>query len=142
MLQIPLSGLNGIGKFALVDSEDYTFLMRYSWNYRDGYALTKIKRKEVRMHRLILGVVDEKILVDHKDRNRLNNTKENLREFTPTQNANNRVDNRRLTAFGEEQTLAEWVEDPICNVRYQVLQKRIQKDIPFWVALIASDEDS
>lgn len=89
------------------------------------------------MHRLLLDVTDEEILVDHKDRNRLNNTKANLREFTPVQNANNRVDNRRLVAFGEEKTLAEWVEDPICRARYSVLQKRIQKDLPFWVALIA-----
>jgi hypothetical protein len=140
MLQIPLSGENGIGQFALVDSEDYPRLMRHSWYYRDGYALTKINKKEVRMHRLLLGVVDENIVVDHKDRNRLNNTKANLREFTPVQNANNRVDNRRLVAFGEEKTLAEWVEDPICRVRYSVLQKRIQKDLPFWMVLIANDE--
>lgn len=41
------------------------------------------------MHREILGIMDSKIKVDHKDRNGLNNQRSNLRIATYSQNASN-----------------------------------------------------
>ena len=46
MLEIKLNGVIGAGKFAKVDNRDYELVSRYNWYYRDGYALTKIKKKE------------------------------------------------------------------------------------------------
>jgi len=139
-LQIGLSGQAGRNKFAKVSKQDYELLMRYTWNYRDGYALTKINRKEVRMHRLVLGVTDPEILVDHKDRDRLNNQRGNLREFTHTQNSNNRSSSRFITAFGENKTVGEWAADPRCGCSYNVLIKRLDRDIQPECAILAVPE--
>ena len=69
------------GKFALVDDEDYWSLNSYKWCYSHGYAYRKtLKRqgaKTVYMHRQIMGFPKE--IIDHKDRNTLNNQRNNLR---------------------------------------------------------------
>jgi len=140
MLQIPLNG-NGSGKFAMVDPEDYPDLMRYSWYYKDGYAITKINRREVRMHRYIVNEKDPEVIIDHRDRNRLNNTRSNLRRFTLVQNANNRADNVFINAFGESKTVAQWSRDPRCRVPYETLRKRLENGIPAWAAILASSDD-
>ena len=70
-LQVPMGGVKGAGKFAKVDTADYSLVSRYSWYYRDGYAGSKINRREVRMHRMILNETDPERLVDHINRNRL-----------------------------------------------------------------------
>jgi hypothetical protein len=58
-----------------------------------GYILYNINKKSYRLHRLIFlyhyGYLPE--LVDHKDRNKLNNCIENLREATVSQNNHNRA---------------------------------------------------
>ncbi|MBY0254537.1 MAG: HNH endonuclease [Methylobacterium organophilum] len=50
------------------------------------YAYTCIAGKNRFMHRLILGVTDPKIFVDHIDMDGLNNRRSNLRLATATQN--------------------------------------------------------
>lgn len=141
MLQIRLNGTVGAGKYAKVSPEDYPMLMRYSWHYRDGYAITKIKGKEVRMHRLVMGTTDPDVIVDHINRDRLDNRRENLREFTLVQNANNRDDNVFIEAFGEKKTIAEWSRDERCCVSYNVLLGRLNKGIPAWMAILACGEE-
>tara|TARA_R100000152_G_C6774559_1_gene202409 strand:+ start:1698 stop:2120 length:423 start_codon:yes stop_codon:yes gene_type:complete len=140
MLQIQLQGINGAGKHALVSAEDYSLVMRHSWYYKDGYALAKINKKEVRMHRYIMDVKDPDLIVDHKDRNRLNNTRENLRIMDYLQNANNRRDNVFIECFGESKTIAEWSRDQRCNVSYEVLRSRIYKGVETWAAILAPSE--
>ena len=140
MLEIRLNGVIGAGKFAKVDSQDYELVARHSWYYRDGYALTKINNKEVRMHRYILQITDPEIIVDHVNRNRLDNRRENLRPYTQIQNANNRSDNVRVEAFGEEKTIAEWARDERCSVSYNVLRKRIYDGFPVWASILAPQD--
>lgn len=55
---------------------------RYARAYTDG--------KSVLMHRLILGITDSKIHIDHDDGVGLNNKRENLRVCTHSQNQMNR----------------------------------------------------
>ena len=50
MKYIPLTN----GKRAIVDDEDYDWLMQYEWHYHDGYARTFIDGMPVYMHDLIV----------------------------------------------------------------------------------------
>ena len=87
------------GGFALVSKDDLDLVSKYSWRRRDephtSYAYTvlhpsAIKQKYVLMHRLILGLTDHKIFVDHKNWNGLDNRRENIRPCTPLENQRNR----------------------------------------------------
>ena len=83
------------GKFAIVDDEDYERVNQYKWcafksAYGVYYAMRFENKKNIPMHRFILGLGDKKILVDHIDCDGLNNTKSNLRESTHAQNGRNR----------------------------------------------------
>jgi hypothetical protein len=137
MMQVLINGVVGAGKFALVDPADYPLVARHSWHYREGYAITKIDGKEVRMHRFIMNETDPEVIIDHKDRNRLNNTRKNLRKYNRVQNANNRSDNVKIECFGETNTIAEWSRHPMCQVSYNVLRSRIYNGVPTWAAILA-----
>lgn len=138
-LQIPLTGAAGAGRIAKVSPSDFSALSRYSWYYRDGYAITSMNGHEVRMHRFVLNETREDYVVDHIDGDRLNNTRDNLRSYTIKQNANNRIDNRRVQAFGEEKTVAEWVDDPRCQVKYDTLLGRLRKEVWPEYAILAPE---
>lgn len=90
-MTIPLSR----GKRALVSPEDYEKLAKHSWYFgRRGYAMRSKNmpngaRKTVSMHREILGArLDQE--VDHINRNRLDNRRENLRMLGHSANLHNR----------------------------------------------------
>ena len=141
-MKIWLNGIYGHGKHAEVDTGDYERVSQYSWHVKDGYAVSKAKlpngkRANLQMHRYVLGTTDPYILVDHIDRNRLNNCRSNLREVTPKENANNMSTNRRLVAFGEERTMAQWSEDSRCSVGYYVLSGRIASGFPVELSILA-----
>ena len=94
------------GKFALVDDEDYEYLNQWKWSAAKDhgafYAVRSItnnspgqpRQRSVRMHRLILDAKRGQI-VDHKDRNGLNNQRENLRFCTTTENSWNQSKQKR-----------------------------------------------
>lgn len=88
------------GKSAMVDDDDYHYLMQWKWHAaKDGntyYALRACyengKNIKIKMHRLLLGLDAADMRVgEHKDRNGLNNQRHNLRTATHRQNAVNRA---------------------------------------------------
>jgi hypothetical protein len=84
------------GYQALVDDEDYDRLMKYKWwankrgkvYYAVGYPKGQWLSSTLLMHRIILNA-SKGMLIDHKDRNGLNNQKSNLRICTKSQNIQN-----------------------------------------------------
>jgi hypothetical protein len=95
------------GQFALVDDSDYLTYCQYSWHpvkvNDTTYAYAHISgtgKNRVRMslHRLILGVKDRKIWVDHANRNGLDCRRKNLRTCTPSQNSVNSRKRTRKTS--------------------------------------------
>jgi len=88
MQKIPLTGEKGFGKFAMVSDEDYDSVSRYTWwLHKYGYAITRINGRSVPMHRYLMGF--PKQLVDHRDLDRLDNQRENLRLCSFEQNLSN-----------------------------------------------------
>jgi hypothetical protein len=80
MLTIPLSNSDRI---VFVDDEDFPLLSRITWMLdAEGY----VRNGNIRIHRLIMGLPH---LCDHRDRNKLNNQKHNLRAAGRQQNAMN-----------------------------------------------------
>lgn len=87
-------------KWALVDDEDFDWLNRFSW-YVDsyGYAGRRKNGKRVRMHREILQLAPSEN-IDHKDMNRLNNQRKNLRIANKSQNqANSGIRKNSLSGY-------------------------------------------
>lgn len=85
------------GLATLVDDEDFEELNKRKWYaLKDNNTFYAVraepwkdgKREKTKMHRLILGAVDNE-KVDHIDGNGLNNQKENIRICTTSQNAFN-----------------------------------------------------
>jgi hypothetical protein len=80
----------------LLDDDDYAWAASQRWaifhpiDNDTCYATTLINGKRYRMHRLLLGVTDPSVQVDHRDRNGLNNQRDNLRVCTNSQNQHNR----------------------------------------------------
>ncbi len=96
MKQIKLSQ----NKEAIVDDKDYEYLNQWKWSYHtSGYAYRMKHAKRVKgetrkgiayyMHREVMKAPDGK-LVDHINRNKLDNRKSNLRLCSQRQNLMNR----------------------------------------------------
>jgi len=83
----------------IVNAEDFECVARYAWELRNGYAMRKArdkgKRHSLSMHRMIAGAEPGQ-LVDHINRNKLDNRRENLRIVTPSQNNANQAGRRGL----------------------------------------------
>jgi hypothetical protein len=87
--QIPLDN----GFHAYVDAADYEWLSRWVWSLRGGYAVRLQKRKIIYMHREIMQP-PEGMVVDHKNLNKLDNTRANLWNCSHQENACNRSKKR------------------------------------------------
>lgn len=87
------------GQFAMVDDEDFERVMTHSWHINSyGYAIRREyvpirKKKVVAMHRFIMNAIKGDYF-DHRDRNPLNNQKENLRRCSHRDNMRNKVKQR------------------------------------------------
>jgi len=83
--RIPL----GDGHYAYVDAADFEWLSRWTWSLRGGYAIRQQNGRTISMHRQIMRT-PKGLVVDHKNGNKLDNTRENLRNCTRAENARNR----------------------------------------------------
>lgn len=97
MREIPLTQ----GRIAIVDGEDFErFGYLHYYYHQKGYALrwvgSKYRPKEIYLHQDIMGTPPPDMVIDHINRNRLDNRRCNLRFVTRAQN---RV-NSRKTRYG------------------------------------------
>ena len=83
--------LNNSDDVVIIDKEDYDKVKDHKWHVDSvGYARTHIENKTVRLHRFVLEVYDSNTLIDHINRNKLDNRKKNLRITTKVTNSINR----------------------------------------------------
>jgi len=73
------------GKYALVDNIDYEYLSQFKWCWHHGYVVSG--SPAIRMHRVIAerAGVDCSQTIDHKNLDKLDNRRKNLRPATPAQ---------------------------------------------------------
>lgn len=88
---IPLHSKSGsIRAFTKVDLNEFDFLNQWRWCLNtQGYARRRSNNKEIRLHRLIMNVLDKDIEIDHINGDILDNRKSNLRECAHNQNHQN-----------------------------------------------------
>ena len=96
------------GYKAIIDDDDAALVSQYKWHARviKGRVYAKSqrringKRQRFFMHRLICGIdLVSGIYVDHKNRDSLDNRKQNLRIATHTENNRNHGKTRGLSAY-------------------------------------------
>lgn len=72
------------------DLEEYNKIKDYCWSKNNnGYIVTNYNNSSKPIHQIIMNYPDD-MEVDHKDRNKLNNRKENFRIATHSQNSMNK----------------------------------------------------
>ncbi len=106
MKRIKLNSKKYPNKYALVDDEDFEYLNQFKWHpvkrnhtfYVARSAKINNKDTQIMMHREILKLTDSSIYTDHRDRNGLNNQKNNLRKCIPKQNNMNRCADKKSTS--------------------------------------------
>ena len=121
MKEIPLTQ----GKLAIVDDEDYVWLSQFNWHAVGNYAVRRVRlnppinglRQGVQfMHRVIMEA-PHGVLIDHRNRNPLDNRRCNLRFATVSQNLMNmrKADAKRSrykgVAYGKEGWQSQIMKD-------------------------------
>ena len=91
------------GKTAIFDDEDKDLIVNNKWYTKNNsgffYAVRTDRsvkpRRTVFMHRLVLGVTDPKVFVDHINHNTLDNRKCNLRACSHAENMQNGIKTKK-----------------------------------------------
>lgn len=126
---------NKINGDVLIDIEDIDLVKERSWYIKDGspnnYVACKLNNKTVKLHRFILGVTNRKDIVDHINRNTLDNRRCNLRIVDSTTNnlncsiSKNNTSGRTGVYYKEKHgnsTGGLWVAQ--CTVNFNKMCKR------------------
>jgi hypothetical protein len=87
-------GITDKGEEFYFNGEHSEEIMKYNWHISNGYLVTKISiEKGARLNRMVLGVNDIKIVVNHCGRNKMDNRvemlsisdyKDNMKELSPS----------------------------------------------------------
>lgn len=92
MRKIKLTGKYGQNKFTLVDNDDFELVNKFKWYLSGTYPVKSLgkrpNRKKISLHRFLLNP-PLNMMIDHIDRNGLNNQRSNLRICTNSQNIMN-----------------------------------------------------
>jgi hypothetical protein len=112
LVQIPLIGKYGLGKFAIVDADDFEKLIQYRWWARKHrgtfYAMARMNCRDVIMHRFILGDLCDGKIVDHINHDGLDNRKANIRPCTQKENSRNLRPRKKYIGVSFDRFRKKW----------------------------------
>jgi hypothetical protein len=103
---------------AFVDDNDYELASKYGWFYRRSslveyavtYSVFNGTKRWFYLHQLIMGTIDSKNKVDHKNRNGLDNQRCNLRIACHSDNMKNRRKHRGTSNYtGVSLHFGQWL---------------------------------
>lgn len=78
--------------FAIVDKDVYDEVNKHKWNLnKDGYAQGSVDGKPITMHKYLKGQPPKGLVIDHKNLNKLDNRRDNLKFSTISQNTQNKA---------------------------------------------------
>lgn len=120
---IPLYGRSGLRGHAVVDEADFECLSQWRWHLAaTGYAARR-ERKIVLMHRQILGLeYGDARVADHVDRDKLNNTRANLRAISRAANAQNIVHGYGESGYrGVVRNKGKWTSQVVVDGKHHYL---------------------
>lgn len=116
----------------LIDVGDYDKIKDYYWRITfqqefNYYCVeTKIKKKQTKLSRYLLGITDKNIYVDHINGDSLDNRRSNLRIASPHQNSMNRVKVSKTRLYkGVNQNSNRWV----AHIGYTNSKTGVRKNI-------------
>lgn len=97
LMEIPLTQ----GKVCLIDDKDVKLIKGFCIGFDGRYVALYKNRKKLYLHRVITGIQNKgkKIVVDHKNRDPLDNRRKNLRVVTATENMLNQTRSPGKTGF-------------------------------------------
>ena len=93
MRSIKLHGEMAQGKSTLIDNEDFEKVNKYKWYFDGRYAIRYLDARvgsSIRLHRFIMNAKKGQ-LIDHINRDKLDNQKKNLRFCTRSENRLNQA---------------------------------------------------
>lgn len=123
MKKIPVRNCNKIVAYALVDDEDYEYLMQWKWRYfkgkkdRTAYARHRNLGINVFMHQAVQLNIKEKHR-DHRNGNGLDNRRCNIREATSSQNNMNAQKRQNSSSIYKGVSWHKRLKKWTANIRY------------------------
>jgi hypothetical protein len=87
------------GYFAKVDDSDYKYLSQWKWHYNCGYAERKVSKNGKQTHVLMHRVISGFHFVDHRNGDKLDNQRKNLRKANHSTNAMNMKKHRGVSKY-------------------------------------------
>lgn len=88
-MYVPVYGKERV-THAIVSPEDFEWVQRVKWYLQNGYATSSKGRMHVLIMEKLTNVQTHKETVDHRDMNKLNNARSNLRWATHSQQMRNK----------------------------------------------------
>lgn len=115
----------------LIDDEDLQLIKNYTWGIskvgNNFYAITQIKQKCFKMHRLILNITNPKTIIDHINHNGLDNRRQNIRQCTCSENLKNKK--------SKENSSSKYLGVTNSKRKYKCIDNNI-KEYNYWKATI------
>lgn len=145
-----LSGGYGIGytengEEFYFDKEDYDLIKEYKWHLdKSGYVVACVKGTTIKMHRIVMGVTDSNIQVDHIKHRVNDNRKAMLRLVNQVNNSRNKrlLDSNTSGSTGVyfNRKRNRWIAQICCNGKVDVIGSFINKKDAIEARKVAEEE--